>query len=159
MPASAAPGQRAEIVEPQNLKKILSLLGAAVIGLMSLGCHKVRARIEIREANDLYGKEQYADALRHYEAARRIDPSFPDLDRLIGYSAIGMFKPDNPTPENAKHADKAIQELQRYLKKRPKDEAAREALINLLLNADRTSQAVAYFENYLKENPADLKAV
>lgn len=147
-------------MEPQNLrKKALSLLGAAVIGLMSLGCSKVRARMEIREANNLYGKEQYADALKHYEAARRIDPSLPDLDRLIGYSAIGLFKPDNPSPENAKYADRAIQELQRYLRKRPRDETAREALINLLLNADRTSQAIAYFENYLKENPADLNAV
>lgn len=140
-------------------KKILSLLGAAVIGLMSLGCSKVRARMEIREANNLYSREQYADALKHYETARRIDPSLPDLDRLIGYSAIGLFKPDNPSPENAKYADRAIQELQRYLKKRPRDDTAREALINLLLNADRTSQAVAYFENYLKENPADLNAV
>lgn len=141
------------------MKKSLSLLGAAAIGLMGLGCYKIRARMEIREANDFYAREQYNAALKHYEAARKIDPSFPDLDRLIGYSSIGLYKPDDPSPQNEKHADRAIQELQRYLKKRPDDEAAREAMINLLLNANRTSQAIRYFEEYLKAHPADLNAV
>lgn len=141
------------------MKKVLSLLGAVAVVLTSTGCAKIRARMEIKEGNDLYMKEQYEAALKHYEAARKIDNTHPDLDRLIGYSNIGLYKPDNTAPLNERHADRAIQELQRYLQKRPKDLAAREALINLLLNANRTSQAIRYFEDYLKANPADLDAV
>lgn len=147
-------------MEPGSLmKKLLSLLGAAALGLMSVSCTKIQARMEIKEGNTLYVREQYAEALPHYEKARKIDPGFPELDRLIGYSAIGMYKPDNPSPENEKHADKGIRELQTYLQKRPKDNAAREALINLFLNANRTSQAIRYFEEHLKKNPADINAV
>jgi hypothetical protein len=141
------------------MKKTLCLLLALISSLAFVGCSKIGARIEIRTANELYAKEQYSEALKHYEAARKIDSSFADLDRMIGYSSIGLFKPDDNSPQNQKNADRAIIELNRYLKKVPQDLAAREALINLYLNANRTSQAIGYFENYLREHPADLDAV
>jgi len=113
----------------------------------------------IREANEFYQKEQYSAALVKYDEARKLGAGFTDLDRLIGYSAIGTFQPGVETAENAKIADRGIEELQRYLLKRPNDETAREALINLFLNAERTSQAIDYFKDYLRDRPADLNAV
>ena len=100
-----------------------------------------------------------ANALAHYVRARQIDPSFPDLDRMVGYSQIGLYVPDDKSPKNEAHADAAIAELTRYLKKRPNDRIARDALINMYLNANRTSQAIDYFRNYLTAHPADLEAV
>ncbi|HVE72993.1 MAG TPA: tetratricopeptide repeat protein [Thermoanaerobaculia bacterium] len=128
---------------------------------MSLaGCTKIKARVQIREANDAYGKEDYATALKHYERARQIDAqSFPDLDRLIGYSLIGLYVPEDKSPANVQNADRAIVELRRYLKKKPDDRIAREALINLYLNADRVSEAINYFRDWLKTHPADIEAV
>lgn len=157
--SEASSGARKSGRKVKLMKKCLSLFGALAFVLMSTGCAKLRARVEIRTGNDFYQKEQYGDALKHYEQARAIDASFPELDRLIGYSAIGLYKPDNKDPENEKHADRAIQELQKYLQKRPDDEAAREALINLFLNANRIPQAIQYFEAYLKQHPGDLAAV
>lgn len=139
--------------------KPLFLLAGLILVTGLTGCAKIESRIAIREGNELYQKEQYRDALVKYDEARKLDAGFPDLDRMIGYSAIGSFEPGNESPENAKLADRAIEELQRYLKKRPNDETAREALVNLFLNAERTSQAIDYFKDYLKERPADLNAV
>ncbi|MBI2214246.1 MAG: tetratricopeptide repeat protein [Acidobacteria bacterium] len=141
------------------MKKLLCLLGVGVLLASLTACGKVEARIAIRQANEHYQAEQYAKALEYYEDARELDPSFPDLNRMVGYCNIGLFEPGNDKPENNKFADTAIEELQKYLKQRPKDETAREALINLFLNAERTSQAIDYFKEYLKENPADLNAV
>lgn len=141
------------------MKRKLCPLVALIVCLGLSACSKINARIKIREANEYYAKEQYAQALKSYEAARKVDPSFPDLDRMIGYSNIGLFQPDNATPQNQQFADRAVQELQKYLKKRPEDEAAREALINLFLNANRTNQAIDYFKEYLRGHPADLAAV
>jgi len=141
------------------MKKLLCLLGAGVLLASLTACGKIEARIAIRQANEQYAAEKYAEALKSYEEARQIDPSFPDLDRMVGYCNIGLYEPGNDKPENNKFADTAIEELQKYLKQRPKDETAREALINLFLNAERTSQAIDYFKEYLKENPADLNAV
>jgi tetratricopeptide (TPR) repeat protein len=141
------------------MKKVLCLIAALTLALSTLGCTKIRARMEIKAANEAYQKEDYAGALPHYQAARQIDPSFPDLDRLVGYSEIGLYVPDDKSPKNEQHADRAILELNNYLKKRPDDRIARDALINMYLNANRTSAAIDYFRNYLKDHPADLEAV
>src|SRR5436305_9566141 len=87
------------------------------------------------------------------------DPSFPDLDRMIGYPEIGLYSPEDKSPANEAHAGRAIAELNQYLKKKPDDRIARDALINMYLNANRTSQAIDYFRNYLIAHPADLEAV
>lgn len=142
------------------MTKKLCLLAALSLSLLTVGgCQQVRTRIQIRDANDAYAREEYATALQHYQRAREIDPQgFPDLDRMIGYSFIGMYKPEDKTPANVKTADSAIQELRRYLRKRPDDRIAREALINLYLNADRITEAISYFQEWLKTHPRDLEA-
>jgi tetratricopeptide (TPR) repeat protein len=142
------------------MKKKLCLIAALSLSLLSLtGCSKVQARVQIRNANDAYAKEDYSTALTHYRKAREIDGSFPDLDRMIGYSLIGLYVPEDKSAANVKNADTAIQELRKYLRKVPEDRIAREALINLYLNADRITEAINYFRDWLKTHPADLEAV
>ncbi|HWW60813.1 MAG TPA: tetratricopeptide repeat protein, partial [Thermoanaerobaculia bacterium] len=120
----------------------------------------MEARIAIREGNNHYEKEEYADALKQYAKARQIDSqSFPELDRLIGYSYIGLYVPEDTSQKNIAQADNAIRELRTYLKKRPDDRIAREALINLYLNADRVTEAITYFREWLQGHPNDLEAV
>jgi tetratricopeptide (TPR) repeat protein len=143
------------------MKKKLCLLAALSLSLSTVaGCAKVRARMEIRDANDAYQQEKYAVALDHYKKARAIDGnSFPELERMIGYSFIGLYSPDDKSPANVKNADAAIIELRKYLKNKPEDRIAREALINLYLNADRITDAIQYFRDWLVTHPADVEAV
>ncbi|MEO8033571.1 MAG: tetratricopeptide repeat protein [Acidobacteriota bacterium] len=142
------------------MKKKLCLSTALILSLFSFGCvEKIKARMEIKAGNDAYEKENYAEALQHYVKARQVDSSFADLTRMVGYSEIGLYVPDDKTPKNEQHADAAIRELNAYLKKRPDDRIARDALINMYLNANRNSQAIDYFRSYLNEHPADLEAV
>lgn len=143
------------------MKTKLCLFAALTLSAISLtSCQKIEARMEIREGNAAYEKEEYATALKHYTKARDIDQkSFPDLDRMVGYSRIGMYVPEEKTVANEKNADAAIAELRKYLRRTPGDRIAREALINLYLNADRTSEAINYFREWLVKNPADLEAV
>lgn len=141
------------------MKKVLCLLAALTLAVTSSSCRKIEARMEIKQANEAYQKEDYKTALQHYVKAKTIDPSFPELDRMIGYSQIGLYVPDDKTPQNEQHADAAIAQLSAYLKSKPDDRIARDALINMYLNANRTSQAIDYFVNYLSTHPADLEAV
>jgi len=92
------------------MKKVLCLVGALTVLLSLAGCQKIQARNEIKAANDAYQKEDYGVALQHYVRARKIDPSFPELDRMIGYSQIGLYVPDEKSPANESHADAAIAE-------------------------------------------------
>ncbi len=143
------------------MKKKLCLFAALTLSLLLLtSCQKVQARMEIREGNDAYQKEDYAAALNHYTKARQIDPrSFPELTRMIGYSRIGLYVPEDKSPANEKNASMAIAELRKYLRTRPDDNIAREALINLYLNSNRTTEAINFFLDYLKLHPADIDAV
>lgn len=143
------------------MKKKMCLLAALSLSLLSLvGCNQLQARMEIREANDAYTKEDYAKALQHYRKAREIDSkNFPDLNRMIGYSLIGLYVPEDTSANNVKYVDAAVVELRKYLKLKPDDVIAREALINLYLNADRTTDAINYFVEWLKTHGNDLDAV
>jgi tetratricopeptide (TPR) repeat protein len=143
------------------MKKKLCLLVALSLSLSLLaGCNKIQARMEIRDANDAYTREDYSTALQHYKKAEEIDgKSFPELDRMIGYSLIGMYVPEDKSAGNVKNADAAIMKLRQYLAKKPDDRIAREALINLYLNADRITDAINYFKDWLKTHGNDLEAV
>jgi tetratricopeptide (TPR) repeat protein len=143
------------------MKTKLCLFAALALSISSLtSCSKVEARLQIRDANNAYNKEDYKTALEHYTKARQIDPkSFPELTRMIGYSRIGLYVPDDKSPANEKNADIAAAELRNYLKYKPNDRIAREALINLYLNANRTTDAINYFREWLKDHPADIEAV
>jgi tetratricopeptide (TPR) repeat protein len=141
------------------MKRTLCLIGALTLSFFLFGCQKIKARAEIKAANEAYEREDYATALAHYTRARQIDSGFPDLDRLIGYSQIGLYTPDVKSPKNEAHADAAIAELSRYIRKRPNDRIARDALISMYLTANRTSQAIDYFRSYLTAHPGDLEAV
>jgi tetratricopeptide (TPR) repeat protein len=114
----------------------------------------------IKDANDAYAREDYSAALKGYQRAREIDgKSFPELDRMVGYSLIGLYSPEDKSPANVKTADAAVVELRKYLKHNPEDTIAREALINLYLNADRITDAINYFKEWLKTHPRDIAAV
>lgn len=141
------------------MNKKLCLLMAVILPLGSISCSKIQARMEIRDANEAYAQERYDVALAGYQEARRIDGSFADLDRLIGYSYIGLYTPEDRSPQNEKYADGAIQALKTYLTKRPDDTIARESLINLFLNSNRNSQAIDFFREGLEKNPNDLDSV
>jgi tetratricopeptide (TPR) repeat protein len=142
------------------MKKRLCLLAALILSVSSAACvNQIKARMEIKEANTAYEHEDYSGALQHYTRARQIDSSFADLDRMIGYSHIGLYIPEDKSPANEARADSAIIELNKYLTRRPDDRIARDALINMYLNANRTSQAIDYFRNYLANHPGDLDAV
>ena len=142
------------------MTKKLCLIAALSLSLLSLvSCTKVQARMAIKDANDAYAKEDYGTALKGYRKAREIDASFPELDRMVGYSLIGLYTPEDKSAANVKNADAAVVELRNYLKKKPDDTIAREALINLYLNADRITEAINYFKEWLTTHKNDLSAV
>ncbi len=144
-------------MESKRSERIL-LCGILLAMVPLVGCRQLGVRMEIQNANRAYNQRRFDVALEHYLAARQIDPSMVDLDRLIGYCYIGRFEPENEAKENQQLADQAIESLNRYLVARPDDLIARDALISLFLAADRDSQAIGFFADHLKKHPGDLDA-
>jgi hypothetical protein len=138
------------------MKRKLCLLLALLLSMTALSCDQVRGRQKIQNATDAYNSERYDEAAQLYREALDLGMTFPEIYRSIGYSYIGLYTPGADEGENARYADLAIQNLQRYLQLKPDDTAAEGALVNLFLNANRTSQAIQYFEAQVAEQPDNV---
>lgn len=140
------------------MRKTFCLAAVMLLALTSVACSKLNARMKLKDANHLYTEEKYQEAIAEYERARELDPGFAEIDRMIGYSLIGLYRPDMDSKENEQLADRAMMELSKYLKKRPEDTVAKEALINLYLNAERTTEAINFFKAELQSDGDNLDA-
>lgn len=137
---------------------------ARLIPLLALllavpGCDRLKARITVREGNELFKAEKYERAIDKYEAALAQDPSLTKIYRNIGLAYMAMFQPASESPKDKVYADKAIEFLQKYIQAYPEDPKGPEYLVNMYLNASRFDEAISFFHASLQKNPDDLKTV
>jgi tetratricopeptide (TPR) repeat protein len=138
------------------------LAGVAVLLLGTLavsGCNKIRARQEIKKGNEFFKATQYQAALANYQEALRLDPGESRLHKFIGETYMALYQPGSKHPKDIEFANKAIQELQTYLKDYPNDKKVREFLVSMYLAMDRFDDAIAFYQDLLKVNPSDTKAM
>lgn len=134
------------------MKRSLCLITVVALSFTTMACNQVRARSTIQEANKHYVEGSYGESLELYKRAQRHE-NFEELDRMIGYSHLGLFKAGDPS--TAEHARQAAAYLNRYLENTD-DPAAEEVLINLLLNFEQTDLAIDRLERSLEEDPDDV---
>jgi tetratricopeptide (TPR) repeat protein len=124
------------------------------------GCDKIKSKQEIKKGNEFLKAAQYQSALAAYEEALRLDPGETKLHKHIGISYMGMYQPGSKHPKDLEFAQKAIDNLQRYVEAYPDDGKAREYLVSMYLNTERFDDAIAFYQNeFLKRNPKDSKAM
>jgi tetratricopeptide (TPR) repeat protein len=131
-----------------------------VVGLSgNLGCRRfwdeLKARQLIREAKELYQREDYADACPRYEEALRLMPDNLDLKRSLAYCYMAWYKPLDPSPENQALVDKAAQLFKEILALQPDNRRIQEDLMTVYLNANRYTDAIDFLRQQLRSNPTD----
>ncbi len=138
-------------------------LAAAAILLMAAaglsGCNKIKARQEIKKGNEFFKATQYQAALANYQEALRLDPGETKLHKFIGETYMALYQPGSRHPKDLEFANKAIQELQTYLKDYPTDKKVREFLVSMYLAIDRYDDAILFYQDLLKKDPNDVKAM
>ena len=138
-------------------------LAAAAILLMAAaglsGCNKIKARQEIKKGNQFFKATQYQAALANYQEALRLDPDETKLHKFIGETYMALYQPGSRHPKDLEFANKAIQELQTYLKDYPNDKKVREFLVSMYLAIDRYDDAILFYQDLLKKDPRNVKAM
>lgn len=134
------------------MKRSLCLITVVALSFTTMACNQVRARSTIQDANRYYMEGNYGESLELYKRAQQLE-NFDELDRMIGYSHLGLFKTGDPSTEA--HARQAAAYLNRYLEGND-DPAAEEVMINLLLNSGQTDLAIQRLERSLEEDPNDV---
>lgn len=139
-----------------------TLIAAAALAAAA-GCgalDTVKARQLAREGNAAYRASDYPAAVAKYREAAKLDPDTPNLYLNLGYALFSIYDPANPAARQ--FAAEAIDAFDKHLAQSPKDEKARSFRIKILLRAAPTDPAMAdkayaYFNELLKQNPADVE--
>ncbi len=66
--------------------------------LLVLGCSEVRGRKQIQEANELYKRGRYQEAVAAFESAEALVPNLPTLWLNKGYTCRQLIAPGGRDP-------------------------------------------------------------
>lgn len=117
------------------------------------GCHKVRARVEMKKGNEMYHNESYQAALIQYQKGLELDPSATFAWRSVGLSALALYHPGDASKANKEMGNLAIQGFENYLKDYPDDEKVHDYLMATYVNSKQYDKALAYLEQQAQEHP------
>ncbi|HEX5758605.1 MAG TPA: tetratricopeptide repeat protein [Thermoanaerobaculia bacterium] len=119
------------------------------------GCHKVKARVELKNGNALYQQEEYRQALKQFQRGLELDPGATFAWRSVGLTALALYRPGDPGAENAKLGETAIEAFKKYLEDYPEDGKVREYLLTTLVQAKRYDEALSYLREHGDPNDPD----
>lgn len=119
------------------------------------GCHKIRARVEMKKGNEKYLNENYREALAQYQKGLELDPSATFAWRSVGLSALALYKPGENSKANRELGDLAVKAFESYLEDYPDDEKVRDYLISTYVNSKKYDQALAYLEKQALADPSN----
>jgi tetratricopeptide (TPR) repeat protein len=104
-----------------------SCVSAATVLLVLVGgCTQVRGRKRIPEANELYRRGKYAEAVALYEEAEALVPNLPTLWLNKGYTCRQLIAPGGKDPESRRAASCALEAFRRLGETAPGDPRAAE---------------------------------
>lgn len=134
---------------------------AAVLLLLlaAVGCDKFKSRGLIRQGNDYFKAGKYDTALAAYNQALQLDPGETKLYKNIGLAYMGLYQPGSRHPKDLEYAQKAIDNLKRYITAHPEDKRATEFLVTMYNNSGRMDEALAFYQDFVGKNPGDSKAL
>lgn len=139
---------------------LIAMLILAVLGLA--GCNKLKSKQEIKKGNEFFKAGQYEPALASYQEALRLDPDEKKIFMNIGLAYMGQYQPGSKHPRDLEIALKAIDYLEKFVQTYPEDkkaQKAREFLVSMYLATDRYDDAIKFYQEMLKTNPKDSKAM
>jgi tetratricopeptide (TPR) repeat protein len=139
---------------PRAAVAVLILLAAG-----QTGCNKIKSRQEIKKGNEYFKATQYQAALASYQEAQRLDPGEKKLEKFIGEAYIALYQPGSKHQKDIEFANTSIKHLQAYLQAYPNDRKVREYLVSMYLALDRYDDAIGFYQDLLKNDPKDSKAM
>jgi tetratricopeptide (TPR) repeat protein len=125
-------------------------------GLIILtGCAKLQSRDQMNQGVQAFRNNHYAEAVRHFKEAVRLDPENTNAQSYLATSYFIQWVPGADSPDNKKNYDMARQEFQNILKRDPTNSQALASMANMAYNSATSGtpeQRKAAFEEARKWN-------
>jgi tetratricopeptide (TPR) repeat protein len=132
---------------------------AAVGAFLALGCSEVRGRKKIQEANELYKRGRYAEAVGAFEEAEALVPNLPTLWLNKGYTCRQLIAPGGHDPESRRAADCALGAFRKLHELAPKDPRAEQLTIQTWFDIDDFATLETTFLERYRRTPDDYDVV
>jgi tetratricopeptide (TPR) repeat protein len=137
-----------------------SCASAFALALLFLpACTQVRGRKRIREANELYHRGKYAEAVKLYQEAESMVPELPALWLNEGYTCRQLIAPGGHDPESRRAAACALAAFHRLGEVAPNDPRAGELIVQTWFDVQDYPSLEAAFLERRRQAPDDLDAV
>jgi len=117
----------------QSSKALTLALCAALISLT--GCAKLQSRDQMNQGVKAYRDNKYADAVKHFKEAVRLDPTNQNAQLYLATSYMIQWVPGADSPDNQKNYTMAKQEFQKVLDKDPKNSLALASMASMAYNS------------------------
>jgi len=144
---------------PRKRQRVAVLLALAAALAGSTACNKIKSKQAVKAGNEFFKAQKYETALAKYQEAQRLDPDEMKLRKNIGLAYMGLYQPGSKHAKDLEYASKAIENLKEYVTNYPDDKKAREFLVSMYLATDRYDDAIVFYEQMLKADPKDTKAM
>jgi tetratricopeptide (TPR) repeat protein len=132
----------------------------AVAALLSLtSCSQVRGRKRIQDANEMYRRGKYAEAVALFEQAEAFVPELPTLWLNKGYTCRQLIAPGGRDPESQRAATCALDAFKRLAQVAPGDPRASELTLQTWFDIGAFPQLESTFLERHRRDPSDLEAV
>lgn len=138
----------------------LILIAAVVLNLTA--CGKFQSRINAKKGTELYKARKYEEAIEKYKVALKQDPSLIQMNLFIGLAYMAMYQPGSAHEKDVEYSNQAVNYFKEYLKNvsdPAEKDKVNEYLVTIYLNANRTDDAIAFFEQRLKDVPSDTETM
>jgi tetratricopeptide (TPR) repeat protein len=134
------------------------IAGLALAGL-GTGCSQVRGRKLVQDANDLYKKGRYAEAVALYGQAEKLVPDLPELWLNKGYTCRQLIAPGARDPVSRTAVACALAAFKRLGELRPGDARADQLTIETMFDAEDLRGLEVLFLERNRRAPDDVDTV
>ena len=122
-------------------------------------CTQVRGRKRIQDANELYRRGKYAEAVALYKEAEAFVPELPTLWLNEGYTCRQLIAPGGKDPQSRRAADCALTAFKRLGEIAPRDGRAAELKLQTWFDIGDYPDLEAHYLARHRQAPGDLDAV
>src|SRR5436305_3563694 len=115
--------------------RILTVAALGSLLILSAGCAKLQSRDEMNKGVQSYKNNKYADAVKHFQQAVRLDPTNQNAQLYLATSYMVQWVPGVDSPDNQKNYKAAKAEFQRVLDKEPNNSLALASMASMAYNS------------------------
>src|SRR4051812_25831298 len=155
----ASPGEAMSCRSTSFISRLAAALVALAAASGAGGCSEVRGRKRIQEANELYKRGRYEEAVAAFESAETLVPNLPTLWLNKGYTCRQLIAPGGRDPESRRAADCALAAFRRLHELAPNDPRADQLTVQTWFDTDDFATLEKNFLARAARDPNDYDVV